>query len=289
MFLTSWSNLTIEKGTFLHYAFGDSTLAHHVIAAIIMLTIPITLISFYQKNNLHPKSVYFQHFLYLSLICPILIQFNWVDLLVIPLVISAIHQVMATYNKTNVLAETFQSGMFLGIASLVKPEILFLFPFLIISNAVFQSFNLRNIIYILSGLISIPFLIYGFDLNDHLGIIENYSKAFSSLTFQLQAFSSNLYELLPGGFFALLAVFHLFKRVSYLNIRQQLNRYVLIWLMLFSIPFFFISGSVLLGIFLIAFAISTPLNHQFKNMKKPILADLEYLLIILGSLYLINF
>ena len=115
-----------------------------------------------------------------------------------------------------------------------------------------------------------------------------YLLTFIFIFINSMSFSSNLYELAPGGFFALLAVLHLFKRVTYLNIRQQLNRYVLIWLMLFSIPFFFLSGSVLLGVFLIAFAISTPLNHQFKNMKKPILADFEYLLIILSSLYLIN-
>ncbi len=286
LFGLSWQNFSIEPNTTLYYLLGEHPIATNSLAIIIVASLPLSIISFYTRNGLHPKSLFFEYFLFLILITPIVLQFNWIDLVIIPLLIEVLNQIFKTYNKTKVLTECFQTGLFFGLASIINPNVLFIFPFLFVATAVYRSFNIGDFIYILLGTVLGPLLAYGFDINDHLGLLSQYEAFFNDFSFSLYASPHQLYELIPAGIFSLIAIFHLFRRVTFLNIRQQLNRYVIIWLILFSSIMLFNEKSIWLGLFLIALAVSVPLNHQFKNIKKPILSDLELLFILGASLYL---
>lgn len=85
--------------------------------------------------------------------------------------------------------------------------------------------------------------------------------------------------LIPALVFSLIAFFNLISRVNYLAIRQQLYRYVFIWLAIFSVLLLFIESSGNIGVYFFALAAIVPMNYYFKTIKSRFWSDIQIILI----------
>ena len=269
----------LVEGSLLYHLIGNSLIAQTVTFLFIVLLLPYSMISFFEKHQLHKKSVYFQYFLFLLLTFPVFLKGDIQDMVLLPLLISILNLLMSSYNKTKANIEIAQIGLLFGILVLLKLESFFLLPFMIIGMAVFRSFVIKDILQLVLCAVSVPLLLYGFDMNGHLGIAERMIGGFGEiLSFSTSNFGHYV-PLIPASVFSLIAFFNLISRVNYLAIRQQLNRYVFIWLALFSTLLLFVESAGDLGVYFFALAAIVPLNYYFKTIKSRFWSDVQIVLI----------
>ena len=275
----TFPSFEIVEGSLLFHLLGNSLITQTVTFLSIVLLLPFSMISFFEKHQLHKKSVYFQYFLFLLLTFSVFLKGHIQDMVLLPLLISILNLLMSTYNKTKANVEIAQIGLLFGVLVLLKFESFFLLPFMIIAMAVFRSFVLKDILQLVLCAFSIPLLTYGFDINGHLGVDERMLNGFENiLSFKLNNID-NYDALIPAAAFCLIAFFNLISRVNYLTIRQQLNRYIFIWLALFSNLLLFVESAGDLGVYFFALAAIVPLNYYFKTIKSRFWSDVQIVLI----------
>lgn len=275
----SFSNFELSEGSFLYHLFGNSLIAQVMLFLFIVILLPFSMISFFEKHQIHKKSVYFQYFLFLLLTFPVFLQENIQDLILLPVLISILNLIMTTYNQNKVNIEVSSVGILFGLLLVVKTEVLWLIPVILIGLAVFRSFVLKDIIQLLLTASIVPLLISGFDLNNHLGVLDRLViESQGMFKFSMGNINKHI-ALIPALVFSLIAFFNLISRVNYLAIRQQLYRYVFIWLAIFSVLLLFIESSGNIGVYFFALAAIVPMNYYFKTIKSRFWSDIQIILI----------
>lgn len=281
----SFSNFEVSKGSLLYHLFGNTLSSQIFLFSVIVLSLPHSFIRFLSKHQIHKKSIYFQYFLYLLLTFPLLLKTNVESLIIVPILIAIVDLIFETYNKSKANVEIVQIGMLSGFLMLLKTETIFLIPFMIIGLAVFRSFVLKDIFQLLLCTVIVPLLFYGFDLNNHLGIHTRFSYDMEGLFNFTKNFPFYL-PLIPAFFFSLISFFNLLRRVNYLAIKQQLYRYVFIWLGIFSLLLMFLEDVYHIGVYTFALAAIVPLNYYFKTIKSRFWSDVQIILVAIVATWL---
>lgn len=282
----SFSNFELTEGTFLYHLLGNNLAVQIVLFLFVVLLLPFSMISFFEKHQIHKKSVYFQYFLFLLLTFPVFLKENIQDLILLPILISILNLIMTTYNQNKVNVQIGTLGILFGLLVLIKTEVLWLLPVVIIGLAVFRSFLIKDIVQFILAATIVPLIVSAFDVNDHLGISTRFFNDLQGLVRFTLDHVSERSALIPSLAFSLIAFFNLISRVNYLAIRQQLYRYIFIWLAMFSVLLLFVENAGNLGIYFYALAAIVPLNYYFKTIKSRFWSDIQIILIAGTAIFL---
>ena len=134
------------------------------------------------------------------------------------------------------------------------------------------------------------FFFHGTSLNcDRTWQRGRFVSTFSSIEFSWNGMNINWIMLAPAGIFVLISFFNLLSRVNYLSIKQQLYRYVLIWLAIFSSLLMIMENAKFAGIYLLALAAIVPLNYYFKTIKSRFWSDIQILFILISAIILMQY
>jgi hypothetical protein len=179
-------------------------------------------------------------------------------------VLLALRRLLAMSREQNVIAMVFDAGVFLGIAVLFYPPILFVFPFLWMTHLQFKSFNLREWLVALSGVL-LPAL-YALAAYWWFSYVLNISEFYSFHGLNTNEwFQHNdvLFYLLSASSLVIfiLGAFRFIADMSASTVHRKNTKRAFIWLSLLLTGIYFYSSALeatqdgLLFILLIPFAI----------------------------------
>lgn len=262
-----------------------------MIFAISMLAYFINVISnrsmIYHRKTLFPAVLFVLLSSFLdSFLYPQPVHFGLIFLL------GAFINIMSAFKKTTSAGLVFNTGFFLGFASLFYfPFVLFFF-FGFFSLMIMKSFRFRDRLqYIIGFLVPYGLAVAGFyvifNQTDILisYIIENVGMIPLDFDFSLQ-------QYIAFGVFMVMVLFTILQYNSYLAkkiIQVRKNTEILYWIMLFSIPSIFFWKNLELGHLLILVpSLSILLAMSFSMAKNKWAVEVVHIM-ALGVLYFIHF
>jgi len=278
---------------FLSFLIGENSLAHTIIAFVILLSSAILLNFILIKHDLLPKNSMLG-----ALIYSILMSHSGYALSLNPslfsglFIILAIDQVLLTYGKADPTQQVFSASFLVALASLIYFPAITLILLLILSFIIFGTFSVRIFLVSLAGLFAVyVYLFVIYFLSDSLeGQLYLYLEWFSILP----AFSFpqiGFVYLIWGGIAILFlaALFHLFTHINEWNLSVRKKQLLNLWFLLITfLTLVYENDNIPLTILLMGVPLTILISGFFANRKKiPVLLEI-YLIILLVAIVLSN-
>ncbi|MFB6307023.1 MAG: DUF6427 family protein [Flavobacteriales bacterium] len=191
--------------------------------------------------------------------------------------ILSIKRSLLIHNLHSAKPNAYDSGLYLGIASLISPAYLLLGVALIITFAILKSTDLKEIILIIFGILT-PFLyLYGWMFWNEVPFSEIYLK----VGYEHDLFSNDLqlYFLILSGLLTFFGIFHFFKGFKRSTMFERRLRYVFIVLVLCMLATFFLGCGkdwYLCSLLYFTVPLSLIFSYYFTDTNWPIIASLIY-------------
>lgn len=237
-FINMDSSLVNYKEHILYYYFfggGVSFTLNQIITLIIILIGAFFVNFLCIEQEITTKTNYLPAFFYILLafssttknsIEPILLA----NLFLLP----SLYFLINSYRQDYALAEFFKAGLFMGLASFFCIHYIIVFPLCFISLIIFRSFNWREWIVLLLGLIT-PLYIY---LSICYLTSEDYFAVFSMMREATSSIQKPIVSEYYFGFIFIIILSFGFALIRYLSkgfgskVKTQKTKYVLLWMLL---------------------------------------------------------
>mgnify|MGYP003654081629 CR=1 FL=1 len=204
-------------------------------------------------------------------------------LIVNTFVLLVLHQLFMLYNSTQVNATLFNLGFFVGIASVLYNPLLILFPLVIFSIAYIRTPKGKDFLILIIGFL-IPFIYwvsYLYLTNQLIPIIDNYLLFHYAVVDK--GIFANSYFLYLLGLFSIIAIFNMLAMLGRKVVKTRKLLIIVLLLLLVSLAtYFYRMQDFRVTYLILGVPIAIILAHFFLNMKRKMLAELIFVMLIVG-------
>lgn len=206
------------------------------------------------------------------------------------LLLVSMDRLIVSYRKPGIAYNLFDASMLIGIAALVNTNIIWYYPLIIIGISIFRSFNARELLISLAGLLT-PFVI----------IYSYYYLAGRDIAGLNKLLTDSLFSETPGNtwpleviivsavnlLIALVALLHLWSIFNTKKIRSRKIFSLLSWMALISLLVYFLVPSASVGLFFVLLIpLAFILTHYLVMIRNKKIANFVFAIIFLSVLFL---
>jgi hypothetical protein len=194
------------------------------------------------------------------------------------------------YHSESAVFQTFDAGLFIGIAALFYWPSLFLFPLIWASLVLLRPFNLKEWITSLMG-VGFPFMVFAlflfwFDLFTPASILAVFEPLYRV---QFTAVFNETYIILFGIllFIILASVYTFFKEFrSFAKIKTRKFLFLLVGFFLFAALSYMVSvKTTMVSLSFLAVPLSVLFSNYFVSIKNQIIAEILFILLLAAVVY----
>ena len=194
-----------------------------------------------------------------------------------------LHQLFMLYNSVQANARLFNLGFFVGVVAVLYNPLIILFPLVIFSITYVRTPKGKDFLILIIGLL-VPFIYWSAYLyltNQLITTIDNY-LLFHQDTVE-KGIILNSYFLYGLGLLTLAAIFNLLTTLGRKVVKtRKLLIIVLLLLLVSSATYFYNTQNFRVTYLLLGIPVAIILAHFFLNMKRKMLAELIFVMLIVG-------